>query len=184
MKRFLAWLATAATLTFTLPSAADQNAAELDALFARLGAAAEAAAARALERQIWELWLGTGNPISDSFVALGLEALAAEDYENALKVFDEVLKMVPDYAEGYNKRATIQYLLGNLDESAAEIEETLKREPRHFGALSGLGLVNLARGREAEALAAFERALAIHPHLPGAAARIRALRDRLKGRGI
>jgi tetratricopeptide (TPR) repeat protein len=184
MKRFMAWLATAATLTFTFPVLADQNDPELAALFDRLRAAPDAAEAHEIERKIWRLWLATGNDIVDQFVELGLEAMAVEDYDNALKVFDEVVKMVPDYAEGYNKRATIQYLRGDFDASAADIEETLKREPRHFGALSGLGLVNLARGREAEALAAFDRALAIHPHLPGASTHIRALREKLKGRGI
>lgn len=184
MKRFMAWLATAATLTFTLPALADQTAPALDSLFERLRATPDPAEAAEIERRIWQLWTVTGNDIVDQFVALGLEAMAAEDYDNALKVFDEVTRMVPDYAEAYNKRATIHYLTGDLDASAADIAETLQREPRHFGALSGLGLVNLARGRESDALAAFDRALAVHPHLPGATTHIRALREKLKGRGI
>ncbi|MGE3936536.1 MAG: tetratricopeptide repeat protein, partial [Rhodospirillaceae bacterium] len=173
-----------ATLTFTFPAVADQTVPQLDSLFERLRVTPDAAEAAEFEGQIWRLWTVTGNPIVDRFVALGLEAMAAEDYGSALTVFDEVVKMVPDYAEGYNKRATIHYLTGDLDASEADIAETLKREPRHFGALSGLGLVNLARGREADALAAFDRALAVHPHLPGANTHIRALREKLKGRGI
>ncbi|MBM3487315.1 MAG: tetratricopeptide repeat protein [Alphaproteobacteria bacterium] len=184
MKHFFAWLATAATLTFTLPAMPSQTDPGLDRLFDALRQASDESDAQAIEQAIWRRWIVSGNVFVDQFVALGLEAMAANAFGDALKVFDEVVKMAPDFAEGWNRRATVHYLLGNYDASAADIAETLAREPRHFGALSGLGLVELGRGREAEALAAFERALAVHPHLPGAKARIQLLREKLRGRGI
>ncbi len=87
-------------------------------------------------------------------------------------------------AEGWNKRATVHYLMASHQESLGDIERTLALEPRHFGALSGRGLVNLALGREEAALQAFEAALQIYPHLPGAKSHIKALREKLKGKAI
>jgi len=106
------------------------------------------------------------------------------DHAAALGAFDEIIRLAPGFAEGWNKRATIHYLLGNYDASAADIESTLALEPRHFGALSGLGLVRIAQGDEAKALEAFEAALAVHPHLPGADSHIKELRQRVKGKRI
>ena len=184
VKRFLAWLATAATLTFALPGTAAQDDPRLDDLFAKLKSTADAAEARAVEQVIWLVWLVSGDDKVDAIMAQGVRALTFNDHAAALGAFDEIVRLAPGFAEGWNKRATVHYLLGNLDASAADIERTLALEPRHFGALSGLGLVRLAQGDEAEALAAFEAALAVHPHLPGADTHIKELRERVKGKRI
>lgn len=184
MKRLVAWLATAATLTVALPGAASQTDPRLDGLFARLKAARDGAEADRIEQAIWRLWHVSGDAAVDGVMGRGLEALARRDYLAALEAFDAVVRAAPDFAEGWNKRATAYYLLGGYDASAADIERTLALEPRHFGALSGLGLVRLAQGDERAALDAFERALAAHPHLPGAETHIRALREKLGGRAI
>jgi len=184
MKEFFTWLATAATLTFALPVAGGQNDPRLPALFAQLKAAPSAEAANEVEQQIWQLWIISGNDEIDQLMAVGLHAMAGRDLGVALAVFDEMVKRAPDFAEGWNKRATVHYMMGNYEQSVADIEKTLELEPRHFGSLSGLGLVNLALGRDAAALEAFEAALKIHPHLSGADSTIRELRDKVKGKGI
>ena len=82
-------------------------------------------------------------------------------------VFDDLVDIAPEYAEAWNKRATVHFLLGNLADSIADVDVTLDLEPRHFGALSGLGQIELQLGDPAAALSAFEAALLMHPHLPG-----------------
>ncbi|MFQ5620030.1 MAG: tetratricopeptide repeat protein, partial [Rhodospirillales bacterium] len=153
----------------------------LDQLFARLKAAPSAREAQAIEHNIWRLWTHAGIEKVDAEMAVGTLALAVGEYKAAFKSFDAVVKMAPDFAEGWNKRATVEYLLGDFDASVGDIERTLTLEPRHFGALSGLGLIYLAIGKERAAIRVFEGALAIHPHLPGAKARIKRLRSKLEG---
>jgi tetratricopeptide (TPR) repeat protein len=184
MKDFFVWLATAATLTFALPVAGGQNDPALPALFAQLRAAPSAEAAGPIEERIWRLWTISGVDEIDQLMAVGLNAMAGREADLALAVFDEMVKRAPDFAEGWNKRATVHYMLGKFDESVADIEKTLALEPRHFGALSGLGLINLALDRDAAALEAFETALKIHPHMAGADSTIRELRDKVKGKDI
>ncbi len=188
VKRFLAWLATAATLTFVipgaLPGAAARDDPRLDALFGKLKSTNDVAEARQIEQAIWRVWLVSGDDKIDAIMARGMRAMSFRDHAAALQAFDEIVRLAPGFAEGWNKRATVHYLLGDNDASAADIERTLALEPRHFGALSGLGLVRLAQGDEAAALAAFEAALEIHPHLPGADSHIKDLRERVKGKRI
>ena len=166
------------------PVSADQNDPRLPELFAGLAAARGAAQAERIESRIWSIWL-TPPDGREIAVALkrGLTAMASGQPRDALRAFDTVVALAPGFAEGWNKRATLRYALGDLDGSAADIDRTLKLEPRHFGALSGLGLVRLAQDRPAEALAAFEAALAIHPRMSGAQ-NIDALRDKVRGRPL
>jgi tetratricopeptide (TPR) repeat protein len=110
--------------------------------------------------------------------------MSGQDLDDALAAFDELVRLAPDFAEGWNKRATLHYLMGNLSASLADIDRTLKLEPRHFGALSGRGLVYLALGREEPALAAFDAALAIYPNLQGRDTHIKKLREKLRGQRI
>lgn len=184
MKRFLAWLATAATLTFALPGMASQDDPRLDALFGKLKSTNDVAEAQAIEQVIWRVWIVSGDDRIETIMAHGVRAMSFNDHAAALGAFDEIIRLAPGFAEGWNKRATIHYLLGNYDASAADIESTLALEPRHFGALSGLGLVRIAQGDETKALEAFEAALAVHPHLLGADSHIKELRQRAKGKRI
>ncbi len=182
--RFTAWLATAATLSFAAPGQAAPGDARLDELFRGLSAARSVEEAHPLEQAIWDIWLVAPSEFVGQWMQIGLRAMASQDHKAALGAFDEVVALAPGFAEGWNKRATIHYLLGNLDQSAADIERTLALEPRHFGALSGLGLINMALGRDRAALAAFEAAAGIHPQMPGAALHIIELRRKLQGRQI
>ena len=180
----MAWMATAATLTFAVPTTGAQNDPRLPSLFRDLKSAGSAADAAPIEARIWVIWTASGDSAIDGLMAVGLAAMGAKRYDDALGAFDRVVSRQPDFAEGWNKRATAHYLMGNYRKSADDIERTLALEPRHFGALSGLGLVELALGNEQAALEAFERALDIHPHMAGADTHIQALRDKLKGRRI
>ena len=183
MRKFLSWLATAATLSFSVPIQASQNDPRLPQLFEQLKEARTAEEAGLLERAIWQIWLLSGNGTVDAHMLRGLQALGIGDNEAAISSFDQVVELQPDFAEAWNKRATANYMLGRFDASVIDIHKTLSLEPRHFGALSGLGLINLALGREHEALKVFEAALGIHPYLSGADTHIQELRVKLKGSG-
>ena len=184
LKRVLSWIATAATLGFATIGLAAQNDPRLPALFDRLEAAPSAEAAAETEQAIWAIWHLSGTEEIDRVMAVGLHAMARRDFARALTAFETIVERAPDFAEGWNKRATLYYLMGRFEDSKADIERTLALEPRHFGALSGLGLVHLALDEEDSALAAFDRALEIHPNMAGADTHIRALRDKLRGRRI
>jgi tetratricopeptide (TPR) repeat protein len=184
MKRVMAWMATAATLSFTVPTWGGQNDSRLAPLFHALKTATSADQAEIVEARIWALWTQSGDKGIDRLMASGLAAMAGKRYDDALAAFTEIIEQKPDFAEGWNKRATLYYLLGDYQRSTEDVEKTLALEPRHFGALSGLGLIALALGEERQALEAFEAALLIHPHMTGADTHIRALREKVKGRGI
>ena len=137
-----------------------------------------------MEQAIWRIWHESGSAEIDALMVRGLQAMGARDLRAGLAAFDEMVRRAPEFAEAWNKRATVNYLMGRLPESIVDIDRTLALEPRHFGALSGLGLVHLAEGEEEKALADFDRALAVHPNLAGADTHIRALREKLRGRRI
>ena len=168
----------------TAPVAADQNDARLDALFAQLKAAPSYAAAQPVESAVWHIWSESDDPAVRILMGEGVAAMARQDYRSALGKFDQIVKIAPDFAEGWNKRATVHYLVGLYAASLSDIDKTLALEPRHFGALSGRGLVFIELDEEQPALDSFEAALAIHPTLPGAAANAKILHKRLKDRAI
>ena len=184
MKRVMAWMATAATLTFTLPVHGGQENPLLDELFAALKSAPSEQAAAPLEARIWALWTDSGADDIDRLMAHGITAMGVGDFATANAAFTAIVEKAPGFAEGWNKRATVYYLMGAFDRSTSDVDKTLALEPRHFGALSGLGMIRLQQDDETGALEAFERALAIHPNIAGATSHIWALREKLKGRAI
>ena len=163
-------------LVLAAPTArADQTDPRLDPLFERLQAAPNLQAAAPVEIAIWAIWTETDDPAARQMMATGISALRAGLSEIALLSFDRLVVEKPDFAEAWNKRATVHFLRGDLAESLADIDRTLALEPRHFGALAGLGMIRAAQGREVEAAEAFRRALAIHPNLPGPRQQLRRL---------
>lgn len=171
----------AAALAFVLanPSvSADQNDPRLDTLFPSLKTAPDQSAADEIAAEIWKLWREVDDPVAAQALASGSQAMGAGQFRNAYQYFTEVIQQVPTFAEGWNKRATVLYLIGAYQESIEDIRETLQREPRHFGALSGLGLIFLRQRQFGPATAAFRDALAINPYLP----RIRAALEQLESR--
>lgn len=185
MRQLLA--AAAMLLALITPVAADSavesREARLDALFAALKAS-DAATADEVAAEIQAIWNDAGSASMNLLVLRARRALEAGSAEAALTHLDDLIRLAPDFAEGWNARATVHYLAGSYRESLADIRETLRREPRHFGALAGRGLVLAALGRAAEALMAFEAALALHPHLEGPKEMARMLREELRGKTI
>jgi len=180
--RPVAVLLLAAALIAPWPApAADE--AELDQLFSDLATAETAEEAEALERDIWTEWFSYDGEDEDvRFVMMdGQDAAMRGMLEFAEERYGRAIALDPGYAEAWNRRATIRFMLGDYVGSIADIREVLAREPRHFGALSGLGLCLMALDRPQEALEAFEAALEIHPFMPGPLAHVEVLRARLAG---
>jgi tetratricopeptide (TPR) repeat protein len=156
----------------------------LDFLFGALKTAPDDASAKYVEGQIWALWTQTR---SDTTALLMLRAKAAMEAKNndvALKLLDAVVKLKPDYVEGWNRRATLYYLTNDYTRSMADIEQVLVREPRHFGALAGLGMIMQELGDDKRALDAFRKALAINPHLDKVPELVKTLTEKVEGRDI
>ncbi len=175
-------VALVALLVLPLGAAsADQTDPRLDRLFAVLQTTDSDRDARQAERLIWSIWIENDDPAAETSMSNGIEAMSRNRLEDALAIFDRLVNESPDFAEGWNKRATVNFMLGNLEQSLADVAETLDLEPRHFGALSGLGQISLAQQDEAAALAAFEDALAVNPRLAGSQRIIDTLRSRVEG---
>lgn len=165
------------------PAAADQTHPRLDVLFERLQETESATQGREITSRIWKLWRQTDDEVVAEAMERGAQALAVNDHERAVTIYSRVIERAPDYAEGWNKRATARYLLERYAAAAADIRRTLSLEPRHFGALAGLGLVYSEIGQPRAAIDAFERALEINPHLEGTRRNLEMVRERLQGEG-
>lgn len=163
------------------PALADQQDARLQVLFARLQATSSQAEAQVAQQQIWQIWIESDDSLANRLMRNGIEAMASRQHALALQYFDRLVERAPDLAEGWNKRATVHYLMEDYQASVLDIERTLELEPRHFGALSGLGMIYDAIGEPAAALRSFEAAVAINPHLDGTRQRIDVLRRQLRG---
>ena len=163
---------------------ADQNDPRLEGLFRELRVVTGYLKARTLEQEIWQIWTVSSLPEVNRLMEEGVGAMATQDYQTALADFTKVIDLAPDFAEGWNKRATVLYLVGDYEGSLADVDKTLALEPRHFGALSGLGLIKAAQELDEEAIDAFEKALAVNPHMPGVIANIEHLKQRLKDKQI
>src|SRR5262249_45455100 len=136
---------------------ADQTDPRLKDLFEQLRTAPSPEASQQLEDQIWAIWAKSGDDEVDQVFVVGTQAMAIGDTATALKIFDAIVQKEPNFAEGWNKRATVFYMMGDYQASLADIDHTLELEPHHFGALAGLGLVNAELDRDEAALDAFER---------------------------
>jgi tetratricopeptide (TPR) repeat protein len=161
---------------------ADQKDSRLPELYERLKTADSAREARIIEQAIWQIWMEIDDDDAGFVFRRGLEAMANDEPDDAMRYFTETIKRAPDFAEGWNKRATVRFVMGDFQGSVEDVEHTLALEPQHFGALSGLGLINLALGREAAALRAFEAAAKVNPFFGGVRDRIKELRDKLGGK--
>ena len=143
----------------------EQRSELLDRLFGRLQTAKSEAEAKVAEQAIWGLWSHSGSPTDDILLEQAIKAMNVRHYSEALQILDALVEHAPNFAEAWNKRATVNYITGKLDRSLSDIDKVLELEPRHFGALSGLGMIRRDRGDERGALEAFRDALAINPHM-------------------
>jgi tetratricopeptide (TPR) repeat protein len=160
---------------WVVPAPADQQDRRLDRLFDRLQQTADQTEAAVIQHRIWQLWFQSDSDDVNKLMRAGQVAMGQGNYRDALEAFDRVVELAPDFAEGWNRRATLHYLMDNYDASVADVRRTLTLEPRHFGALSGLGLISIRLGYTDQAVEAFRRALDVNPHLPGAKANIESL---------
>jgi len=127
------------------------------------------------ESTLWSMWLRSGDDQADAWMNEGSTLATAAEYDSAIAVFTRVIQRLPDFAEAYNKRATVLYLKGDYEGSLADIATTLKINPAHFGALSGAGLCMIKLHRPDEALFYFERGLAVNPNMDGIRDMVNAL---------
>lgn len=183
---FLGLGALLAAMLLCAPVAqADQRNPQLAPLFEKLmNKDLPPAEAREIEGQIWSLWQSSGSDTTDLLLARVDALLREEETEKAIHLLDEVVTLSPDYAEGWNKRATAHYLQDDYRAALQDVERTLRLEPRHFGAWSGLGTILLGMGEDARALQAYNRALQINPHLVEIVKEAERLELTVKGRGI
>ena len=173
-------LLTAWALLAAGTAAADQNAPELDTLFIDLANAETARAAARVEDQIWKEWL-TGPTDDDSALLIRvLDAMSARDYRTALEQLDTLHARAPEFAEAWNQRAIVLFLMQDFEGSLAAIDKTLALEPRHFGALAGGGQCYLHLGQPRQALSSFREALNIHPWMHGLQSQVEMLKRTLE----
>lgn len=184
MKRLFPVLVLLAAVVFASSVEARQDDARLDALFARLHVTDNPGETAGIEAMIWGLWTAADDEKLDRLMADGVAAMNAGRFATALESFNAIIEGDADFAEGWNKRATLYFLMGRYDESISDVERTLALEPRHFGALSGMGLIYTELKDAPAALFWFERALEINPHMPSIAMRVEILSKMLKGEPI
>lgn len=158
------------TIMLSMPTgmcSADQNDERLDTLFTDLHSLENSSDAARLTNEIWTIWHITDNIKAADKLESGIRAMREQQLEFAVAAFSDVIELAPDFAEGWNKRATAYYMMGEHADSAHDVKRTLELEPRHFGALAGLGLLYMAQEEYTAASKAFEAALNANPHLPG-----------------
>ncbi len=132
------------------------------------------------EQSLWLVWSHSGDVDVDALFQRGLDQMNGRDFGEAIETFSQIIRKKPDFAEGWNKRATLYYLVGKYEESLADCQEVIQRNPVHFGALSGFGLNYLRLGKPGQALDYFERALAVNPNLDQIQAAVEELKQTLE----
>ncbi len=161
---------------------ADQTDQRLADLFSRLQTTDDANDANVAASLIWTIWHQSDDDRINELMRQGLAQMSTRQYTDAVATFSEMIDLDARFAEAWNKRATVHYLMGDYGASVKDIDRTLELEPRHFGALSGLGLIMVAMENEEAAIAAFEATLAVNPFAAGAEQNLQALRARQQRR--
>src|SRR3954447_1838811 len=167
-----------------LPKVGADRTRGLDFLFGALKAAPDEVSAKAVEAKIWAIWLQTPSDTAALLMVRAKAAIDAQQGDIALKLLDATIKLRPDYVEAWNRRATLYYLRNDYGRSLADIQQVLVREPRHFGALAGLGMIMQDLGDDKRALEAFRKALVVNPHLDKVPDLVKTLTEKVEGRDI
>jgi len=163
----------------------DQNSPQLDALFDTLqNNATTPGQAQVVTSEIWQQWLKTDNEEAGRLMSLGISEMNQLSLRKAAEIFTSLIELKPGFAEAWNKRATVYYMMGELDLSTADVAETLKLEPRHFGALSGQGLIYLQLGQRQAAVRWFKRALEVNPFMDNIRMSVEQLEEEIRGKII
>jgi tetratricopeptide (TPR) repeat protein len=156
----------------------------LNTLFDALKIAPDEASAKAIEERIWTVWMVSGSDTCNLLMTRVKAASDDKNYDLAIKLLSAIVTIKPDYVEAWNQRATIYFLKEDFGHSLADLRQVLAREPRHFGALSGLGLILQEIGDDKHALEAYRKALAIDPHLEHIPDVVKTLTEKVEGRDI
>jgi tetratricopeptide (TPR) repeat protein len=156
----------------------------LDFLFEALKLAPDDSSAKAIEQRIWALWFVTRSDTANILMTRVKTAVEAKDLDLAIKLLDAIVKIRPDYAEAWNRRATLYYMKKDYGQALADIREVLRREPRHFAALSGLGLLLQEMGDDKHALDVYRRAVELYPRMERIPDLIKSLTEKVEGRDI
>ncbi|HLK82697.1 MAG TPA: tetratricopeptide repeat protein [Xanthobacteraceae bacterium] len=156
----------------------------LDFLFGALKAAPDDASAKAVEDRIWAVWTSAGNETTNLLMSRAKKAADDKDYDLAIRMLSAIIEIKPDFMEAWNRRATVYFLKKDYVNAMADIAKVLEREPRHFGALSGLGLIMQEVGDDKHALEAYRKAVEIYPRLKGMDEKIKTLKEKVEGRNI
>lgn len=168
-------------LTCVMAGAVDVE--KLDGLFTRLQAAGAEEAGR-IETEIWIEWSKSGSPALDLLLQRGRDAMAVGDNQTAIEHFTAIIDQAPDFAEAWNARATAFYNGGDFGPSVADIGQVLTLNPRHFGALAGLGMMLEETGKVERALKVYKAALALHPHMEGVLEAVQRLETQAEGQEL
>ena len=185
MRAFLRQIALAGALSSVLLIQPIQAGAEdivLDNLFSSLQATTDAGDVARLTSEIWSRW--ATHPTTEQLtarLARGVTMMNQGDYRHAEGIFSDIIEDDPEFAEAWNRRATLYYITGRYDRSRADIARTLALEPRHFGALAGLAMIELSAENFERALKAYEAAAAVNPHMPHVNEMIKNLSNKLRG---
>jgi len=156
----------------------------IDFLFDALKAAPDADIAKQVENRIWAIWLSSGSDTADLLMSRVKGAIEAKDTRLAIQLLGSIIDIRPDYIEAWNRRATLFFALKDYGRAMADIQEVLNREPRHFGALAGLGMILEEVGEDKQALDAYRKALAVNPHMQKIPEHVKALTEKVEGRDI
>ena len=172
-----------ATQTIQIQATPPHNGETLDALFAQLQQK-DTPNPRRIERAIWREWSKSGDRLADIMLQNGQKAMRQKVYDAAITQFSVLIDTYPDFTEAWNMRATVYYLMGDYGRSIDDVQQVLIREPRHFGALAGLGAMLLQLDKKREALDAYKAAIAVNPHQIGAKDVIKRLEQELQGESL
>jgi tetratricopeptide (TPR) repeat protein len=156
----------------------------LDFLFGALKLAPDETTAKAIEERIWSVWTASRSDTANLVMTRVKTAIEAKDLDLAVTLLDGIVKIRPDYIEGWNRRATIFYMKKDYGRAIADIRQVLKREPRHFGALAGLGLILQDIGDDKQALTVYRRALEVYPRMERIPDLVKTLQEKIEGRDI
>jgi len=156
----------------------------LDFLFGALKVAPDEESAKAIEERIWAVWVVSRSDTTNLLMTRVKTAIEKKDLDLAIKLLDAVIKIKPNYVEGWNRLATIYYMKKDYGRALADLRQVLRLEPRHFGALSGLGMILQDIGDDRQALEAFRRALAVYPRMPRIPDLVKTLSEKVEGRDI
>jgi len=156
----------------------------IDFLFGALKVAPDDTSAKEIENRIWSLWTEANNETTNLLMGRAKKAADDKDYDLAIRMLSSIIEIKPDFTEAWNRRATIYFLKKDYTNSMADIAKVLAREPRHFGALSGLGLIMQDIGDDKHALDAYRKAVDVYPRLKGMDEKIKTLKEKVEGRDL